>query len=63
MRKGKEYFFKSEYKGLKLYFPQTKVVIEFVLFSSEILTASVVQQKEELRLGEGVINFQFPEAQ
>lgn len=75
IEKGKRVFFKSEYNGLKLYFPQTKVILESVLFSSEILTASIqwsssdmkVQQKEGLRLGkiygEGVIGFWFPVAQ
>lgn len=43
IEKGKRVFFKSEYDGLKLYFLQAKVILDSVLFLSEILTASVEQ--------------------
>lgn len=42
IEKEKSVFFKSECNGLKLYFPQTKVILESVLFSGKIFTASVI---------------------
>lgn len=50
IEKGKRICFKSEYSGLKLYFPQTKVILESMLFSGfNSFSDLKVQQKEELK--------------